>query len=332
MPKTFSILGLVLLVTSQCYGAGGEKKFLGNRDSSFIGIAQYPWNFRLYSVNKGIGVVLRTSSDSLPSANYNPRDKIGIGIGTFYRSIGIWTGLRIDAFDKNKKGLSLDLQLNQYGDRFSNDFYFQYYQGLYLENPEGFSRFSPIPTSTLYRKDLQVLNYGINTNYYFNWKKFSIRAAFIQSEFQKKSAGSMVIGGSFANFNFAADSSIIPNSELFVAQSIRSGNFLSFAGNFGYSHTFVWKKHLYASMSAIAGPGLSSWSYLIDDASGNKGIRPSIRFGGRFSLGYNSERFFTGISAVFDQFTIFFNDNNIQYTYGNVRLFIGYRPDFSSGK
>jgi len=332
MIKAISILGLLFLYSSYSYGFEGEKKSIEKRDSTYIGVEKHPWNFRLYGVNKVLNMLLRTSSDSLPSANYNPRDKIGIGIGTFYRSVGVWTGLRLDAFDKNKKALSIDLQLNQYGDRFSNDMYFQYYKGLYLENLEGFGRFSPLPTSTQFRKDLRVVNYGLNSNYYFNWKRFSIRSAFVQSEVQKKSAGSMVIGGSIANFNFSADSSIIPNSELFTAQSIRSGNFLSLAGNLGYSHTFIWKKNMYTSISAIVGPGISAWSYLIDDASGDKGIRPSFRVGGRFAVGYNAERYFAGISSVIDQFTIFFNDNNVSYTYGNVRLFVGYRPDFSNGK
>jgi len=320
------------LVSSASYGLEGEKKIIGNRDSNYISIPKYPWNFRLHGVYKPLSLILRTSSDSLPSPNYNPRSKMGIGIGTYYRSIGVWTGIRIDALRKKEQRVQLDLQLNQYGNRFTNDVFFQYYKGLYLENPEGFSRFSPLINSTNFRSDMSVFHYGVSSNYYLNWKKFSMRAAFVQSEFQKKSAGSLIFGGGFSNFNFSADSSIIPNSELFVAQSIRSGNFFTLASNIGYSHIFVWKKHFFANMSILAGPGISSWNYLIDDASGEKGIRPSLRMGGRFSFGYNSERYFGGLSSVIDQYTLYFNDNNMRYTYGNIRLFIGYRPDFSNGK
>jgi len=332
MIRILSIVGLILLLSCPSYGNDDEKKPIGNRDSTYISLPKYPWSFRLYGVYKPINVLIRTNSDSLPSANYNPRAKIGIGIGTYYRSIGLWTGFRIDAFNRKNKRVQLDLQLNQYGDRFTNDLYFQYYKGLFLENPEAFSRYSPLPSSTNLRSDMSILNYGLSSNYYFNWKRFSMRAAFVQSETQKKSAGSFLIGGSFSNFKFSADSSIIPNSKLFTDQSIRSGNFISLASNIGYSHTFVWKQHFYANLSALAGPGISAWRYVIDDASEDKGIRPSFRVGGRFSVGYNAERYFLGLSSVIDQFTVFFNDNNVSYVYGNMRLFIGYRPDFSSGK
>jgi len=127
MRKAYSILGLLFLISSYSYGLEGKKKIIGHRDSTYIGIVKYPWNFRLYGVNKVLNVIIRTSSDSLPSAKYNPRDKVGIGIGTFYRSTGIWTGLRLDAFDENKTGVGLDLQLNQYVERVSHDIYFQYY-------------------------------------------------------------------------------------------------------------------------------------------------------------------------------------------------------------
>ncbi|MHB1279112.1 MAG: DUF4421 family protein [Bacteroidia bacterium] len=327
---------LVFLATISQLTARGidfPKGPISGRDSTCIRTCDLPWSFRLYTVNKISEMVLRTPNDSLPAATYNPRSKIAIGVGVFYRSVGIWTGLRVDVFDKNKKTIAYDLQLNQYAKRFANDLYLQYYEGVYLNNAYDYRFTTPVPREAEFRGDIKTLSLGISSNYYVNWEHFSTRAPFIQSELQLKNAGSAILGGSLNNFSFNADSSVFPNAKaLQPSQAIRSGSFSTVAGNIGYAYTFVLNKYGYINLNAIAGPGLTRWEYLIEDASGFKGVRPMLRVGGRISAGYNWDRFFTGMSAVIDQFNIFYNRNTVNYVFGNVRLFVGYRPDFNRGR
>lgn len=332
-----SWLALVLIAASSQLSARGIDFPNGGphdgRDSTFIRTSELPWSFRIYSVNKISEMVLRTPNDSLPAAVYNPRSKIAVGVGIFYRSIGIWTGLRVDVFEKNKKTVAYDLQLNQYAKRFANDLYLQYYEGVYLNNAFEYRFSSPIPPGAEFRSDVRTISVGISSNYYSNWKRFSTRAPFIQSEQQLKNAGSAILGGSFNNFSFNADSSVIPNARyLHPSQAIQSGSFFTAACNVGYAYTFVFSKNGYFNLNGIAGPGLTHWQYLVENASGFKGIRPMLRIGGRVSAGYNWERFFTGMTGVIEQYNIFYNRNNVKYVFGNVRFFVGYRPDFNSGK
>lgn len=305
----------------------------GDRDTSYIRVTKEPWNFRLYSVNKISEMILHTPNDSLPAASYNPKAKIGVGVGAFYRSFGAWIGLRVDAFDKSKNTVQYDLQLNQYAKRFVNDLYLQYYEGIYLTNAIDFAHLGPIEESRQFRPDLRTFHVGLNSNYYRNWKRFSTRAPFVQSELQLKNAGSTIFGGTVTQYSFDADSSIIPKAtQLQPDQAIRAGQFLTVAANLGYAYTFVWGKYAYVNVNAVAGPGLTRWEYQVDNAAGYAGIRPMLRLGGRLSAGYNVNQFFAGMSAVFDQFTIFYNQNTVSYVMGNMRLFIGYRPKINSGK
>lgn len=333
MKTWFTLLFFATLSQLSARESDSLKGPIAGRDSTYIRSCELPWSFRIYSVNKISEMILRTPSDSLPAATYNPRSKIALGIGVFYRSVGIWTGLRIDQFDKNSKTIAYDLQLNQYAKRFTNDLYLQYYEGVYLENAYDYRFSSPIPPGAEFRGDIRTFSTGMNTNYYSNWKHFSTRAPFIQSELQLKNAGSAILGGSLNNFSFNADSSVIPNAKyLQPSQAIQSGSFFTIAGNVGYAYTFVWSKYGYINLNGIAGPGLTRWEYLVENASGFKGVRPMLRLGGRISAGYNWDRFFTGMSAVIDQFNIFYNKNTVNYVFGNVRVFVGYRPDFNRGR
>lgn len=329
--KTWLTLLLICILSQlNAKGIDDPKIVSSGRDSSCISSCKLPWSFRLYSVNKISEMILRTPNDSLPAATYNPRSKVAIGVGVFYRSFGVWTGLRVDVFDKNKKTIAYDLQLNQYAKRFTNDLHLQYYEGVYLDNAYDYRFTNPIPPEAEFRGDVSTFSMGINSNYYVNWEHFSTRAPFIQSELQLKNAGSIILGGSLNNFSFNADSSVFPNAKtLQPSQAVRSGSFFTMAVNVGYAYTFVWSKYGYININAIAGPGITRWEYLVEDASGYQGVRPMLRAGGRISAGYNWDRVFTGVSAVIEQLNIFYDSNTVNYVFGNVRVFVGYRPDFN---
>ncbi|MBI1222059.1 MAG: DUF4421 domain-containing protein [Bacteroidetes bacterium] len=325
MKKSGILCLLFLLVGSRAQAFDLLARKPDNRDTSFIAIHRLPINFRLYGVTKFMELNLRGQEDSIPSARYNPHEKIGIGIGSYYRSIGFFLGLHTFGKSKNKDQYRLDLQLNQFGKKFSNDFYLQRYQGLYLENTDVFKRYlNSLPGS--YRNDVITNCYGANTNYYFNWKKFSIRAAFIQSEHQKKDAGSWSIGGGYSGVSFRADSSLIPLDEKSaITIGVKAGKASLIGLNGGYSYIWVWKKYAYASISLSGGTGIAYWRYTNENNTHFQGIHPLLRMAARASVGYNANKYFFGLNAIFDQFTILDNSNTPSYSLGNIRAFIGYR-------
>lgn len=328
MQTKLILLSLVCLF-SLTAKAGGDDK-LAKRDSLYITIPDRPWSFRAYTVNKVLQWELKTKTDSVPSVRYNPNNKPGFGVGVFHRSFGAWIGLRLDALNGKDEQVQLDLQLNQYGEQFYTDLYLQLYKGFRLDNTYAHVRpGDPLPSEDIRRADLSFYSAGLNLNYLLNWKKFSMRAAFIQSEMQKKSAGSFFLGMGLNAFGFNGDSSVVPNATTYhPVDAVRSGTYFSTTLNLGYSHTFVWWKNWYANATLGVGVGLMSWNYKIEQKDNESGFRPMFRTLGRLSGGYNSRRWFAGFSLILDTSNLNYRGNHIDYQLGNSRVFVGFRPNF----
>ncbi len=304
---------------------GKERR--NRRDSSYISIPERHWSPRIYGVQKFFDLTFKTPTDSVPNVRYSPYKGIGAGIGIFYRSLGVWVGTRVAG--EKSDGLQFDLQLNSFGQKFIGDFYLQYHNGFELLNAREHDVVSQNLRAGDYRGDMRSLNYGMTLNYMLNWKKFSARAAFIQTEKQKKSAGSILVGGSLGNLRFVADSSIIPFSEnRYPEEGLRAGLYRSFAANIGYSHSFVFGNFWFTNITLGTGLGGVYWKYERDMLPGDQGISPMLRWQVRASLGFNSRVWISGLTAVLDEFNLFYSHNELRYRLGNVRLFVGYRPHF----
>ena len=88
---------------------------------------------------------------------------------------------------KTDTGLSssiTDFQIHRYGKKVLIDGYYQDYRGFFLERKN--KEYILFP-------DLAVKRWGVEGTYVLRNKRFSMRAAFEQSEKQIKSAGSMLL-------------------------------------------------------------------------------------------------------------------------------------------
>lgn len=326
------ILGLVLvLLPKQGFSFWGDSKSI--RDSFFVRYPEKPWNFRLYQVNKFSNTTFISGMDSIPPIRYKPNSNPGLGIGIFYRGIGAFLGLSLPSTKRDirirGKTRRLDLQLNQYGKRFGVDANFQYFKGYYIAN----SREIRLPVISNHygyelRPDLRSFTLGLSTYYVFNWKKFSIRSAFVQTEIQRKSAGSFILGTSMSIYAFNADSAILPLNYRVPGndESYKRGTFLSTSLSPGYSYTLIIKESWYFNMTMLAGAGLLYRKIGLDNGTTSKDYRIAIRLQPRAAFGYNSDHYFFGLSAVSDAYNLPLNAARMQYSFGNLRVFFGIRP------
>jgi hypothetical protein len=150
---------------------------------------------------------------------------------------------------------------------------------------------------------MRLKGYGANIQYIFNNRKFSYRAAYTQSDRQKKSAGSFLVGAESYYVIGQGDSSLIPPDikNTYFWQSMpydRSTNF-SLGVSGGYAHTFVIKQKIFFSFSAV--PGLSFGKAAIyyappDTKTTSFSVNASLMW--RFAMGYHSSSFFAGLSYV----------------------------------
>ncbi len=239
---------------------------------------------------------------------YRPNNKLIIGVGANHGILGINIGFNLPWLnqDDDKYGETKynDFTLRMYAPRFNASLYLQRYKGLFLRNTatmiQGWTEGDPY----YIRGDMRAYTAGLDLTYIFNSERFSLRAAFIQNEWQKKSAGSFLVGGSILYQTTIGDSSLVPKNIAFPNfyngfNFRRSSNF-SIGPIVGYAYTFVYKKHYFLT-GAVTGTGsigLTTLRLVEEDTKVKSGTVLGVRAELLLSAGYNSERWYVGLSYV----------------------------------
>ncbi len=265
--------------------------------------------------------------DSGLTLKYKPNVALSFGPGFGYK----WFGVDLSLLSIGKKNDSIygktqkiDIQTHLYLKRFIADFVFQDYQGFYHDTLVLKDTTKTILQHTTIRPDIHLTSIGGTFMYFTNYKKFSFKSTFSQTEFQKKSAGTWAFGVNFHYLSVYGDSSLINQSykpyfdSLTYYKSIYTRN-LGIIG--GYFHTFTLHKW-FTTLSLLVGfNGKKELFTLEDDIVQRDTINLSSKIELRLGLGYNSNRVYFGINFVGDSFGF----SKTRQEYGTIRLYLGYR-------
>lgn len=304
-----------------------------SRDTSYI-TDFYSRHFilRLYESTKFNNYKFIDHDDRLI---YKPNTHNNLGIGFSYKFIDLNLGFYMPFISKNrnKYGVThyLDLQTHAYLHHFAIDFYGQFYKGYYLSNPV--TALNVYPTDGFpQRPNMHNTNISLVVQYIFNDNHFSYNAPFYQNEYQKKSAGSFIVGGGIYYARLKDDSAIIPANIRYT--NFYNNNDFNITSNtglgisIGYAYTWVIHNHFFVTGSLNGGTGIS-YNVLknnVDNNHDNK-FGPSYNLNARFAAGYNSYKYFIGVNYV--RFVI---ENSSPYPHtwqetnaGNFRFIIARR-------
>ncbi|WP_343691944.1 DUF4421 domain-containing protein [Chitinophaga sp.] len=236
---------------------------------------------------------------------YRPNTPFNVGFGFNYKFIGVNVAFNlpfINSTDRYGKTRALDLQAHYYLRKLVVDFYGQRYKGYYIANSRGllngFDEKGPLPV----RPDIRNLNIGMSVQYVFNDRKFSYRAAYLQNEYQKKSAGSFLLGGELFTAHMKGDSSLIPHNitqrDFMNGITYSATSIFSAAANAGYAYTFVYKQHLFLTLSLSGSLGGNYTRLFRDNENDLRRFGIQLNNTVRASIGYNSSKYFAGIHYV----------------------------------
>jgi hypothetical protein len=253
---------------------------------------------------------------SLSDIKFQPNTTTNFGIGTTYKNftLNLAYGFGFLNPDVGRgKTQYLDLQAHMFPRKYAIDLFGQFYNGFYqrIQNHNQGERYE-------LRPDLHLRKFGLSFHYIFNHRRFSYRALVFHSEWQKKSAGSFLLGfDTFAGY-FRADSAIHMHQGLRNTSYTR---FLNIGPSAGYAYTLVIKKHFYISTSLVASPGYAYSSYVDQpEVSGNHTV--NINGSLRVFAGYNSKKWAIGFFYV--DHIIFFPGASAPFKYsintGNLRI------------
>lgn len=239
---------------------------------------------------------------------YRPNNKMLLGIGVNHGYLGLNIGINLPFMnqDDDKYGETkyYDFTLRMFAPKFNLTGYLQTYRGFYLRNTStiiaGWEEGDPY----YIRSDMRTNTIGLDISYIFNSNRFSYRAALVQTEWQKKSAGSMLIGGSFF-YNFTTgDSSIVPSKTsypgFYDSVHFKRSNIFSIGPHIGYAYTLVFKKHYFLTGSINGSLNIGSTKLILieEDEEIKSGMILALRTEFMISGGYNSDRWYFGISYV----------------------------------
>ena len=302
-----------------------------NFDTVFIADYTNLFTTRLFLLFENASILINPANDKISKIVYSPNVNVRIGIAGFWKWFGL--GLSIDNpfyktdRDAYGKTTTLDLRVNAFGRYLAGELYYQQYNGFYINSPEKANDVHYIIP------DMRTASFGLSGYWILNSRKFSIRAAFIQNEVQKKSAGSFVIRPAFLYYRISSDNGIIPAeivSEYNIPQAslINSGKFYSFALSPGYIYTLVFLKHCYVTAAVFPGAA-AEYSSFRNAENGYTSLDFKFQLEGRFAVGYNSGKWFlggsfqTGFNGVPDKL----NNSLFNYSVAQFRVWGGTRFD-----
>lgn len=237
--------------------------------------------------------------------NYMPNGNNSLGFGFNYKWVGLSLGFKM--VDENNQSIYGETGYFDFLTSFILrkgfiDIYFQKYSGFYLDNSAAMIRDWPAVDTYLIRPDISLISSGIDYTHVINPEKFSYIAAFSQTEVQRKSAGSIILGGSVNYHYVSGDSSFIPDNliyeEAFNANPVKGVRGITTNARFGYAHTLVALERFFVSLSLDAGIG-----YVYSTSTETSGklnhsfqVNPIASF--RMAAGYNHNKWFLGLTAA----------------------------------
>lgn len=303
MKKGFFLI-LVSVFSASAFGKLPNDFLTAKKDSNYIESYFNNLIIRIYSGEKTHSLYLYDSS--IPNRlQYLPNGYFNIGVGVNFRSFGLSLATKIPFLQNNefRKGETkrFGIQSYIYSSKFSVDLLASFSKGYYLNNT--FQHLKSYTKDLEYqRPDIASANIGISVNYIFNNSKFSYKAAFSDTERQKRNAGSLIAGGSIFSYRTKADSAFVPRGidDKFFSKSrdVSKSGVLAFNANGGYAYSLVFLKNGIITLSYILGAGLQDNRYDRTVQPEINNWRFSFNHSGRLGIGYLFNRYYVRVAII----------------------------------
>lgn len=328
--REFLIAGFVILCgILTVYGSPQTEGdyFSTETDTSYIKDFKHKLTVRYFLLAQNTSLVIFPDLETTMS--YRPNETGKFGLAAFYSwfGLGLSVGTKLFRRDPDIYGTtkSYDFRVNAYGKFMAMEVYLQYYQGFYMNYK------SKALKDTFIIPGMDVVSFGIEGTYIYNFGKFSIRAAYTQNERQKRSAGSLIVKPTFRYYYVNSDTGIVPGMILDMysmdKETVLKGNFYTLGLGPGYIYTFIFLKNFYITAGGLLEMHWNSYNYTTPEKSFlKKGI--SFPLSVRCALGYNSDTWFIGGSFVSTIYNIQpgqgFQDE-FHYHLTQIRFWVGTR-------
>ena len=204
-------------------------------------------------------------------------------------------------------------------------FYYSRYKGFYLDKPDRYDSTWTVGDNFPSRTDLEVSSIGFKTNFLFN-KSFSMKAAFTQTERQKKSAGTFMLEFGDNFMAIESDSSLIPASERIGFGSfsnLSGGIFNTFFGAAGIGFSLV-KGNFNFTPIILLGVGVQAQFYSTN-TDDKVDFKIPLYFRYRNSIGINGDIVFIRLIYSVEYNSVPFKVARMEMYYMSAEMCLGFR-------
>lgn len=284
-------------------------------DTAYITKPQQRWTVKLRANVSGNALNTQGTVDGLDLRSRLRTDmKITAGASVSYRGLSL--GFALNPAKLAGRNKDIELNLNAYGNSVGGDVVMvatKTYKGTATANGTDYE----VAAGAVSMKMITATGY-----YAFNHRRFSIPAAFTQSQIQRRSCGSWLAGVTFMAAEIKTAAGAVPGSD-----SSRLW-FVSAAIGGGYGYNFViddrWLIHISAVPQIMI---VTRGRFKVGDTSLHTPFRfPSLTNVGRIAVVRHFRKNFIGMSAVINNFYIGDHDQllveNVKW---RARLFYGFR-------
>lgn len=293
-------------------------------------IKKYPDHFFIWPVIKRRSLSFDISSEGKANdaLSFRPNNAYSVGIGAYLFDISAEVSLSVPIDEKSSGRFGTsearDLSASLLGSNWGVDVFVQRYERFYLGNPvPAVAANRPYPL----RPDIRLTNFGGNGIYIFNKRRFSLWSAYNFSERQLQSRGSALLAWTVNSVHLSADSLILSpgyRKRINTATNFSDVRYATFSVAPGYSYSVVWRK-IFLNASLAVGPA-HHWVYYVGNYGvGHYDIAINTFVDGRVALGYNSDRWFGGITFVSQARAVKFEEITLETQSQSFRMLVGYR-------
>lgn len=293
----------LLLCFLFCYGSGrpatasGREDWVETREDVFV--------FRPL-FERGTASLKLVTADGGRSLAFQPNDALNLRFGFSFWWLGASISFRLpftsQAEDTYGKTTIQDFSLSLWGENFGIDLYRRRCQGFWLENATENGIPVPAGKKHLLYPDLGTTRFGCNMFYVFD-ERFSFKAAFKQSERQRKSAGSWYLEASFDAYSVKNSGPLVPPALKPQFGELASDTDIFGAGfelGPGYGYSIVWNS-LALTLAASAEFGWQWRSLISRDGGEDKRDNDfAAKFDLRLALNWQSGPWFAGLVITAD--------------------------------
>jgi hypothetical protein len=268
---------------------------------------------------------------------FHPNNILGLGLGATILGIGLNFSARLPLhdpkIDRYGKTSRYDLQVHRYGKTLMLDFYFQRYRGFHLADKNEVTAITN-PHEYPYFSNMEGRSIGFSALHVFNGERYSLRALVNQQEWQIRSAGSALLGGSIFTHRFSDDdSSVIPRyyayTDFMGGNRPMAVNYYGLTVNGGYGYTWVLPPGGHFFLAAATDVGMGGGQSSVTDTQDTRltKIGLCLTANARVGGGYNSAKWFAGIYGIYhgDLYSLPYAESRMLRNQGIIRFVVARR-------